>query len=65
MKLYPYTPWEWNICRPIDPPGTTPGLIGIYIYIYGSPISRVWGILETCRHLNHELCDISMYLKEQ
>ena len=21
----PYTPWDWNICRPIEPPGTTPG----------------------------------------
>ena len=20
---YPDTPWDWNICRPIDPTGTT------------------------------------------
>ena len=34
-----HDPWDWHICRSIDPPGTTPGLIGIYgIYI---PIS-VW-----------------------
>ena len=25
---YSYTPWDWNIYAYIDPPGTTPGLIG-------------------------------------
>ena len=25
VELCPYTPWDWNICRSVDPPGTTPG----------------------------------------
>ena len=33
-----HDPWDCHVCRPIDPPGTTPGLIGIY----GSPMGRVW-----------------------
>ena len=33
----PYTPWDCHICRPIDPPKTTPGLIGIY----DSPMERL------------------------
>ena len=35
-NMNPYTPWDWNICRPIDPP-KPPQLIGIY----GSPMERL------------------------
>ena len=36
-----YTPWDWNICRPIDPPFTTPGFFSaVRLAVPWS----VWGI---------------------
>ena len=40
MKPLPDTPWDCHICRPIDPSGTTPGLIGSPMAIPGSWLPR-------------------------
>ena len=39
FSCFPDTPWDWNICRPIDP-FQPPQLIGKY----GSCMGRVWGL---------------------
>ena len=34
-EYVPCTPWDWNICRPIDPQTSS---MDRHIYIYGSPM---------------------------